>query len=396
MTPGDLDTLISSIAVDPVAMILVGLALLVLVILIIGTFFGYFRVLLNIALFAYPVARVKAVGNPFVTRSQAEALAESGSFSEFLTVLMESGAGPQIPENTTLEGVEKILETWHYQEIQKMGASLPDAIRPFFSAYIGIFEGEQIIAALRSVYSAGIRPGAPAHIAEIGCITPALIDSIGESTDIKDLISRLQGTPYVAPLAAAFPEYEETSSIGPLESAVRLYVMKNLNASKGRVDPAVLPAVLAFTGVYADVTNILTLLRAKSRNLPLELVSLWLVPGGAYYEEWRLRQIYESARPADILRQLEGSEYFHVLEPLVQVPGSSIDLGACELTLDRYMLAKATGLSSVYHLTGGPLIKFAVSRKYEMRNLRIFFHTGFEMRTLEEALPNLVLQEAVS
>lgn len=396
MTPGDLESLISTIAIDPVAMILVGLALLVLVILVIGTFFGYFRVLLNIALFAYPVARVKAVGNPFVTRAQAEALAESGSFPEFLTVLQETGAGPQIPENTSLESMEKILETWHYLEIQKMSASLPDAIRPFFTAYIGIFEGEQVIAALRSVYSAGVDSSPPIRIPEVGCITPALIDSIGESNDIRDLVSRLQGTPYGAPLATAFPEYEETSSIAPLESAVRMYVMKNLNASKGRVDPAVLPAVLAFTGAYADVTNILTLIRAKSRNLPPELVSLWLVPGGAYYEEWRLKQIYDSTRPADIIRQLEGSEYYRTLEPLVQAPGSSIDLGACELSLDRYMLARAMGLSSVYHLTGGPLIKFAVSRKFEMRNLRIFLHTGIEMRPFAEALPYLVLQEASS
>jgi V/A-type H+-transporting ATPase subunit C len=396
MISADLEPLLGTVAGDPVSLILIGLALLVLVILVIGTFFGYFRILLNIALFAYPVARVKAIGNPFVTRAQAETLAESGSFSEFLTVLQETGAGPDIPENSSLEEIEWILELWEYQEIQKMGTSMPDALRPFFSAYISLLESEQILIAIRAVHAAGVHANPPPRLAGVGCITPALIESIRECTDIRDLISRLQVTPYGGLLATAFQEYEETSSVAPLESAVRMYVMENLNASKGRVDPAVLSAVLAFIGLYADVTNILTLIRAKYRNLPPDLVARWLVPGGAYYEEWRLKQIYESSRPADIVRQLEGSEYYHVLEPLLPSTGSRIELETCELFLDRYILSRVTGLASVHHLTGGPLIKFAVSRKYEMRNLRILFHTGLGLRPLAEALPYLVLQEAVS
>jgi V/A-type H+-transporting ATPase subunit C len=394
MISEDLGSLLGNISEDPVALLVISLALLVLIVLVIGTYFGYFRVLLNIAQFAYPVARAKAIGNPFVKKEQVFALVEAGSFNEFLTILQETGAGPEIPENASPEDMEKILESWHYQEIQQMGTSIPDAIRPFFTAYIGLLESEQILTAIRSVYSAGPDPRLAARMSEIGCITPALIENIAESPDIRDLISRLQGTPYGGPLSVAYQEYEETSSIAPLESAVRVHVMKNLNASKGRVDPAVLSPVLAFTGSYADITNILTLIRAKSRNLPPELVMQWLVPGGAYYEEWRLKQLYESSRPADILRQIEGSEYYQVLESLIPGTGSRMELDTCELFLDRYLLSRVTGLASVHHLTGGPLIKFAIARKYEMRNLRILYHTGLEMRPLSEALPYMVLQEA--
>ncbi len=389
----DLGSIFGTISEDPVALVLIGLALLVLVVLVIGTYFGYFRILLNIALFAYPVARVKAIGNPFVMTPQVEELVEAGSFGEFLTILQETGAGPEIPENASPEEVDRILEKWHYMEIQQMGISLPDVIRPFFNAYIGLLESEQIITAIRAVHSLGSDAGLHARIAEIGSITPALIENISGCPDIRDLITRLQVTSYGGPLSAAFQEYEETASIAPLESAIWVHAMKTLNSSKGRVDPAVLSSVMAFTGSYVDITNILTLIRAKSRNLPQELVMQWVVPGGAYYEEWRLRQVYESASPAEIIRQMEGSEYYQILESLIPATGSRMELYSCELLLDRYMLSRVTGLASVYHLSGGPLIKFAFARKYEMRNLRTLYHTAQENRPLTEALPSLILQE---
>ena len=70
-----------------IAFMVVGFAILLIIIL----FLSYYNVLMNIIHFAYPNARFKALGTPFVSKKEMDFLMDATSLSEVSTYLQPWG-----------------------------------------------------------------------------------------------------------------------------------------------------------------------------------------------------------------------------------------------------------------------------------------------------------------
>lgn len=372
--------LASGLGVDPGTLAVLALGLLVFLLLVVVTFIGYFRELFTIARFAYPVARVKAIGNPFVRPDVVARMQEARNTFEVSAAVREAGVGIAIPDDATPETIDRILDEWYVAEFTSLAGTVPESIRPFFSAYLGVLETEQLVRAARMVHSRARRGIDPSRLVPVGCLTAELVRNLEGISEMRELGARLRGTPYEAVIAAVLPSYEQERSLVRVENALWKHTLQNLNHSRVNVDPTHLPAVAGFLGVYTDVVNILTLLRARQHALPAEVVSGLFISGGAVYEEWRLVQLYENRGLREIVTLMAGTEYYDVLSRALPEEGEP-DISRLEVALDRYLLAKVINLSQVHHLKGGPLITFAIARKFEARNLRLIFHS------LSEGLP---------
>ncbi len=373
-----LDPLAAGLDLDPSVLVFVALALLLVLLLVTVTFLGYFRVLLTIARFAFPVARVKAIGNPFVRPDTLIRMREARNIYEVSTAVQEAGAGIDIPESAHPEDIDRILDAWYISEFSALTATVPDSMEPFFSAYRSVLEVEQLVKAVRLVHSPVGTRVISSRLIPVGCLTPLLLRDLDGVSGMRELAARLSGTPYEEVLSSVLPLYEQGTTLLPVENALWKHALERLNLSRIHVEPSHLPVVAGFLGTYIDVTNILTLLRAKVQGIPPDVVSGWIVPGGAVYEEWRLLQLFENRGAKEMISQLAGTDYYDALSSALPEAGEP-DISRIELELDRFLLRKVLSLSQVHHLQGGPLIKFLVARRYEARNLRVIFHSLFEM-----------------
>jgi vacuolar-type H+-ATPase subunit C/Vma6 len=389
-----LDSLSKGLGLDPGILMIGALAILLVIVLVTVTFLGYFRVLLTIAQFAYPIARVKAIGNPFVRPETLQRMRETRNLYEACTAVQEAGAGLVIPENARPEDVDRILDAWYIDEYNALLGTLPDSIKPFFLAYQGVLEVEQLVKAVRMMYSPRGTAGISSLLIPAGCLTPERLRNLDGVSGIRELAARLAGTPYEGVLLAIAPQAEQTPSPFPVENALWKHALEGLNLSRIHVDPSHLSAVAGFLGTFTDATNILTVLRAKQQGIPADVVSGWFIAGGAVYEEWRLAQLFENRGIREIINQLAGTDYYTVLSFALS-EAEEPDLSMLEIALDRFLLARVVSLSQVHHLQGGPLIKYAIARRYEVRNLRVLFHSLYEGLSIPDTARFIVTEAAL-
>jgi V/A-type H+-transporting ATPase subunit C len=371
--------------------ILIGAFLLLLLLLfIIVAFMGYFRILSHIAAFAYPVSRVKAIGNPFVKPEYLNDLVESKSLHEIAEKIKEHGYNLKLAEGASLWDLDLALYRYYLSEYVLLESSVPDSIRPFFAGFRSLLEIDQFKTALRS-REAGLAPDLiVSRMTPIGLVTQDMIEGLAHASKMEEIVSLIQDTPYGKALQEALPEYREQGSTLPLERALDLTALRELNRSRLKVDNILASPVQEFCGVFTDITNILVIFRARAEGIdPIE-ASRYIAPGGAVFEEWRLRQLLETPTISEILHQLSGTDYFGAVQTVIPRFEKSKSVYLLECQLERFLLDECTTLALTYHLTGGPLIKFIVARNYEIRNIRTMMHSLMEGIPLEGLSGHLI------
>ncbi len=362
----------------------------ILLILIIAIFAGYFRILYNIASFASSVARVKAIGNPFLIEENLDQLIESKNFHEITGRISEAGflTGAEYEDDITR--IDRELKIAYYREYENFFQTIPDGIKPFFSAYRMVLESDQIKSLIRGKSEGLSEEVLKELIIPVGVITPELVERICRAKNLQDAVLLFNETPYGSILADSLETYRNSQSIFDMEWSLDLFVFTRISESGYKIDSSLLGPVSEFTGLYSDLMNIKTLLRAKREHWRPENISRFFVPGGAHYKEWRLVQLYENPHITDMISQLSGSDYYHVLEPHILSYEQSGSLHHFERAMDTMLLKKIISISAVYHLTGGPLIKFIIGKRIETKNLRAVIY-GVSRGVSSEKLKDYVV-----
>jgi Archaeal/vacuolar-type H+-ATPase subunit C len=342
----------------------------ILLVFIIAIFAGYFRILYNIASFASPVARAKAIGNPFLLRENMDQLIESKNLHEITSKMTDTGFLMGVEYEEDIIRIDRALKIAYYREYENLLTTVPDGIKPFFLAFRMVLEAEQVKSAIRGKFGRLSEDELNKIIIPVGIITPETVARICRAQSLQDAILLLHETPYGSILSESLESYSHSQSIFEMEWALDLSVFRRISESKIKVDSSLVGPVSEFIGLYSDIMNIKTLIRAKREHWSPEIISRFFVPGGAHYKEWRLVQLYENPQIQDIVNQLTGSDYYRVLEPQIPSYEGSGSLHSFETALDTMMLEKISSISSVYHLTGGPLIKFIMGKFIETKNIR--------------------------
>jgi V/A-type H+-transporting ATPase subunit C len=377
--------------------ILIGAFLLLLLLLfIIVAFMGYFRILSHIAAFAYPVSRVKAIGNPFVKPEYLNDLAESKSLHEIAEKIKEQGYQVKLVEGTSLLDLDRALYRYYLSEYLLLESSVPESIRPFFAGFRTLLEIDQLKTALRS-RNAGLAPEQiVSRMTPVGLVTQEMIEGLAHASKMEEIVSLVQETPYGKALLEELPEYREHGSTLPLERALDLAALRELNRSRLKVDHILAGPVQEFCGIFTDITNILVVLRGRAEGIDPIDASRYIAPGGAVFEEWRLRQLLETPTISEILHQLSGTDYFGAVQPVIPRFEKSGSVYLLESQLERFLLGECTTLALTYHLTGGPLIKFMVARNYEIRNIRTMIHSLAQGIPLEGISGQLIVEQGTA
>ncbi len=358
---------------------IVGVAVLILIIL----FMSYYRTIITIANFAYPNAKLKAIGNPFISKEKLLDLLESRSASEILSKITVEGY--KIEEENVEHSLDKIL----ISQMKKAADSVPENIRPLFEAYLIKFDAAQLKKTIRMKNSGIEKDEILKKVLPVKALTPELISELADAKDTEAVISILKETSFNN--AFKIESYEPVI----LELMLDKYVYESLRSATLKVDVDVASCVSVFVGRYADIMNLKILIRSRKIGYSSDMIENFLLGKGRELAEWKLHEMALATNIQEIISETEGTAYAQPLREAVPEYEKTESIYPLEIALDRHLLSTVSALSVEHGLTGGTPIRFVIGKEYEIRNINAIIKGISEGLSSEKIKPLLIAEEAL-
>ncbi len=377
---------------NPIAftLMVVGLAVLITVILLMS----YFNVLVAIAGFAYPNAMLKAIGNPFVRKQRLIELIETGSLGEIQTEISKEGYQlSQNIEKADITTIENDLDKAHIEALRKAQASSPQSIRPFMDAYLLKYDVEQIKKVLRARKEGTPNEEFGDKLLPVRVVNKELIQDLLDTNSVEDVCNALKETKFSDLL---IKEYAESKGdLISLDLALDRFAFEELHKVKGRVDRAVAESISVFVGKYSDINNIKILLRAKQQGFDAPTTERFMLKGGRFLADWKLKQMVEVQGVQETLSELEGTPYWEPLKGAMQSLRESGGVYPIEAELNKLMFQATIEIASSALITAGPTIKFIIAKEFEVQNLKVLIRGLREGFEADRIMPLLMMEEEI-
>ncbi|MCP1661508.1 MULTISPECIES: V-type ATPase subunit [Methanocalculus] len=367
----DIDQLFADLlAAEGTGLLVIGIGIAFLIAVFIAISAGWFRIILSIASFAYPSARVRAMGNPLVTADGADTVSGSTDLLDLFERAARLGHDVGYGEGADADAIERLIRTHHYRMLSDLVSSVPDAIRPLIQGYIRILECREVAAILR-----GIAGGLPADLIReravaIGSLTDSAIRKISHAETIEESTVRIERAGILPGIRNTWQKVGETGGFTAFESAIIAESFHSLMIVARGIEDAHYEPAVAMAGRLIDTENLRILARGLIRNLGPEETEPFLVTTGGFEITGPVLQ--DLARKTDILEfgaALRDTAYGPYIEPLLEEVRKTRDTGPLETALSQCTLGISRAISSQYHLGSGPIIRYLLALELEMENL---------------------------
>ncbi len=356
---------------------------------------GYLTTILSIASCAYPVARAKAAGTPYLREEKIDELLDAGMVADALSRLQEAGYIKSLSPGSEKTNPGPVLEEHEREEFRTLLLSIPPDFQIFFGEYQRIHEIRTIKRLVRMLYH---RTGADEIVQAVrpaGFVTADLISRIAMSSDIEEGLHQFRGTAYEFLDGEPLSLFRQQNSVLPLEIALDRFGSEQIIKAGSLVRTQLAAPFRDLVSMLTDVQNIRILIRAKHAGLPPSFIASCLLDGGMRIPAWRLVQLNEMMSVPDLVSQLAGTGYDRVLHPLLPAYPGPESLAGFDLALDRFVLAHLVRISQVYYYTGGPLIWFMLAKEYEYRNIQVVL-TGLQEGISPDRIKQYLVFEPVA
>jgi V/A-type H+-transporting ATPase subunit C len=370
------------------ALIIIAGAVLITIILLMS----YFNILITIASFSYPNARLKAMGNPFVRKKKLSGLIElSGAQEAAMEISKEGYDLPQNIEKVGTLEAERKLEIAQVAFLQKVISSNPQSIRPFLEAHLMKYDAMQIKKALRARQNGASDSDLKMRLIPVKEITQEIVDDILDTSTVDDVCNAVKTTRFGDILIKAASEHK--GDIVVLDLTLDKFYSKELQRAITRVDTTVRETVTLYIGKHADITNIKHIIRSKEQGLDPQTTESFLVDGGRLLAPWKLKQMIEVKGLSELITELEGTPYLETLREAMQNYSETKSIYSLEVALDRLLLKTASEIASSAMIFSGPTIKYLVAKEFEVRNLKAVLRGMYEGLPSESIMPMLIWEE---
>ena len=370
------------------ALMIIGGAVLITIILLMS----YFNVLITIASFSFPNARLKAMGNPYVRKRKLTELMElSGAGEAAMEITKEGYNLPQNIEKVGTEEAERKLDIAQIEFLKKVLDSDPISIRPFLEAYLIKYDAMQVKKALRGRQKGISNEELKSKLIPVKEISESVIDDILDASTVDDVCNAVKSTKFGDSLIKAAAENK--GKLVVLDLTLDKFFSSELRKTITRVDTSVSETVTLFVGKHADITNIKHIIRSKVQGLDVATTESLLVDGGRLLAPWKLKQMIEVKGLQELVTELEGTAYLDTVREAMQDYSETKSIYSLEVALDRLLLHTASEIASSAMIAAGPTIKFIVAKEFEVRNLKAVLRGMYEGLSSDQIMPMLIMEE---
>ncbi|HIJ06371.1 MAG: H+transporting two-sector ATPase C (AC39) subunit [Methanomicrobiales archaeon 53_19] len=352
-------------------LILIAFAIAFFIAIFVSVSAGWFRIILSIASFAYPSARVRAMGNPLVTADGADTLSDASDLLDLFERAGRFGHIIEYREGMGPDDTERLIRQYHYTLLGNLAVSVPDAIHSLIFGYIQVYLAEEVAAVLR-----GINGGLPGDLIEkravpIGAFSESEIRKAAHSGSVEEAVQRLDRSGVITRIRDIWKAVGEQEGYAAFEAALLSDAYGSLMmTARGIEESQYEPAVL-MAGRMIDCQNLRILIRGRLYGADAAAIEPFLIQrGGFEITDELLLNLARSADLVELVSLIRETMYGPYIEPFIEQVRKSRDPGAIELGLSQCLLDIGRMVSSQYHLGSGPILRYLVALGIECENLR--------------------------
>ncbi|MDE4907617.1 V-type ATPase subunit [Methanogenium marinum] len=372
-------------------LLVAALSISILVGLMLAASAGYFRIILNIAAFARPDARVRAIGNPMVDPVKVAAVREAHNLHDLFDRFRSVGHPLPTAGEMNSEIAEQAIRSYYYGKVMSLSENVPDGVCHFFAIY-----GEMLVSREAAWIIMGkARDVSPADLemqaSPAGPLTPEVIRKAVHAGGPEDALSRLRQTSFGTVLTTAY--HEAAGDPAQFSVIVQAKLLENLSLAARSVDISLSPPFTEIAGRMVDTANIRALSRALSFGTGREEAGRHLIfDGGFELTGDRFEHARRAGSLPDLIQALAGTQYESYLSRNPEAVRDE-NIPVLEAALDQCMLDAVRGLSNQYHLESGPLLRYLVALGYEVQNMQAIAGGVAASLSPDEIERELVLEE---
>ena len=351
------------------ALVVVAIAVVILIALMLAASAGYFRIILNIAAFARPDARVRAIGNPLVDPTTATGVCEAHSLTDLFDRFRAAGHAVPIGVEPDSDTAERAIRGYYYGRVMSLAENVPDSVGHFFAAYGAMLAAGEatwlVLGKIQDLSPETLETGA----APVGPLTAERIRKVAHAAGPEDALGRLADTPVAPVLTAAYRS--AAGDPARFAAGVQVALLEDLALAARSVDISLSSPVTEVSGRMIDCANIRALARGAALGAGTDAIARHLIrEGGFELTGDRLDHARRAGSLPDLVQALAGTLY----EPaLARVPEAirDNDIPVLEAALDQTMLDAVRAVSNQHHLESGPLLRYLISLGYEFQNMLV-------------------------
>ena len=233
--------------------------------------------------------------------------------------------------------------------------------------YLRKFDAWNAKTVLRGLYADADSETIEDDLIEAGELGEARLGAMLDAGSIEAAIEELSGTMFEDPLDEAFPDYETSGLLVPLENAIDRAYYENLLAgvSGASEGPAALYAEFLEAEIdFRNVRNALRIARSGADIDPAE----YFIEGGRLFDESEISGL--AANMDELVDRLRESTYGDRLEGAIDELEDADSLVGFERAVEAALLEYSGTLSNRYPMSVCPVLAYVLTKEREVDNIR--------------------------
>lgn len=316
--------------------------------------------------FVYPNAKFGAIGNSFLKEDELNRLLAE-DLDDFKNIL--NGMRDYDLRGESVKEIQNELDESLIEMILMLKEDSPTIVGDFYDAYLNKLDTHLIKKGLRMVLKEEREKKEEREEKK----ERELDASKAILKENRELLEKMERED----LPLLFMEYnfpDELVELLKREEVDFLKIESLLDrAMLNRFDLLTLPkkckdASNEFIKIYKDILNIKAILRAREREMDIEMAML--VGTGREIAEWKIEELLEMEDVSEVISHLEGTSYISSLRGAIVEYEEEKSVYPLEKALDECFIHLLANLSIEHSMDLGPGIRFVVSKEYEIQNLK--------------------------
>ncbi|MEM0492888.1 MAG: V-type ATPase subunit [Candidatus Thermoplasmatota archaeon] len=346
--------------------------------------FKYLRLYIQ---FVYPNAKYEAIGNRFVVEKELINLSESKSLHN-LKEILNNYKDYKITGDDA-RALQSSLDEHLVSMIEMMKNDSPRVIHRFYDLYLEWLHLPFIKNTVKMIL---LGRGADFDKSFIERVkhdkTRLVLKELFNVSKRDELVTILNRYGYDDVTMALLSEEYDLLKV---DTAFDRYMLKGLKDLK--IPSKCMNAKRDFLYLLTDVLIIKGVLRAKNLGYDYNRCLVLDLGVGNEIQPWRFQSMIKANNIMEVVESLEGTSYHDILKANMDLYKQTGSLQVLESTLDRCILKKIKDISLRYYQTMGPLLRFLVSKEYEVRNLKVIIKNIDSRMPYEQVKALLVIEE---
>jgi len=250
--------------------------------------------------------------------------------------------------------------------------------------YLRKFDAWNVKTVVRGIYTDASREEVEADLIRAGEFDDRRMRRLLEADTIRAVVDILEDTIYGEALETAFPEYESTDVLVPLENAVDRAFYERLLENLPSAEP--IRQYREFLHAEIDFRNARNALRLARSGADIDPAEYY-IDGGELFTRSDLSRLASSVE--ELVTYIEESKYGEEIgEPLAELREAE-SLIAFEHATEAALLEYADRLGTVHPTSVTPVISYILAKEREVENIRAIARgkeAGLSDEQIEEEL----------